>query len=99
MVPEVEYLSHKISKHGIEPTMEKVRAITEAPHPKNVAELRAFLGLINYYGKFLPDLVTVLNPLYCFITHEGKVELEGRAGKSFPGSKGIIKITQTINSL
>ena len=43
--PEVEYLSHKISKHGIEPTMEKVRAITEAPHPKNVAELRAFLGL------------------------------------------------------
>ena len=40
--PKVEYLSHKISKHGIEPTMEKVRAITEAPHPKNV---RAFLGL------------------------------------------------------
>jgi len=41
-----------------------VRAIKEAPSPKNVAELRSFLGLVNYYGKFLPELSTVLAPLY-----------------------------------
>ena len=61
---EVEYLGHKISRDGIQPTMKKVSAITNAPKPINVSQLKAFLGLINYYGKFLPNLSTVLNPLY-----------------------------------
>ena len=54
MAHSVEYLGHRISKEGITPTEDKVRAITEAPEPSNVSELRAFLGLINYYSKFLP---------------------------------------------
>ncbi|XP_036002862.1 uncharacterized protein K02A2.6-like [Fundulus heteroclitus] len=60
----VTYLGHRISAQGLSPVEEKVRAIKEAPSPKNVAELRSFLGLVNYYGKFLPDLSTVLAPLY-----------------------------------
>ena len=49
---EVAYLGHKIDKQGIYPNGEKVRAIQNAPEPKNVQELRAYLGLINYYGRF-----------------------------------------------
>lgn len=60
----VTYLGHRISAQGLSPVEEKVRVIKEAPSPKNVAELRSFLGLVNYYGKFLPDLSTVLAPLY-----------------------------------
>ena len=60
MVPSVEYLGHSISKEGLQPTAEKVRAITEAPQPTNVSELKAFLGLVNYYGKFMQNLSTVL---------------------------------------
>ena len=41
----------------------KLKAILEAPKPQNVQELRSFLGLINYYGKFLPNLATMLHPL------------------------------------
>ncbi len=62
--PSVTYLGHRISAQGLLPVEEKVRAIKGAPNPKNVAELRSFLGLVNYYGKFLPDLLTVLAPLY-----------------------------------
>ncbi|XP_062374782.1 uncharacterized protein K02A2.6-like [Sardina pilchardus] len=62
--PSVTYLGHRISAQGLSPVEEKVRAIKEAPSPKTVAELRSFLGLVNYYGKFLPDLSTVLAPLY-----------------------------------
>ena len=51
----LEYLGHIISEHGIQPTTEKGRAIKEAPLPKNLSELRAFLGLLNYYSKF-PNL-------------------------------------------
>ena len=64
MQPAVEYLGYHISKDGLRPTKEKVRAIAEAPAPQNVAQLRSFLGLINSYGKFLPQLSTSLAPLY-----------------------------------
>ena len=64
MMSEVEYLGHRITRQGLQPSQEKVRAIREAPTPKKVAELRAFLGLVNYYGKFLPNLSTTLSPLY-----------------------------------
>ena len=54
----VEYLGHKISADGIRPMTEKLRAINDAPPPNNVSQLRSFLGLVNYYGKFLPQLAT-----------------------------------------
>ena len=64
LLPRVEYLGHMIDGNGLHPTQEKVRAIQEAPQPRNVSELRSFLGIINYYGKFLPNLSTKLRPLY-----------------------------------
>ena len=64
LLPVVEYLGHKISAEGIQPNEEKVRAIKEAPSPTDVTKLRSFLGLVNYYGKFLPHLASVLAPLY-----------------------------------
>ncbi len=60
----VEYLGHVIDGRGVYPTKDKVRAIQDAPAPSNVKELRAFLGLVNYYGRFVPHQSTVLAPLY-----------------------------------
>ncbi len=60
----VEYIGHRIDDQGIYPTDEKVAAIREAPKPRNVSELRAFLGIVNYYGKFFPNLSLKLSPLY-----------------------------------
>ena len=51
---------------------EKTEAIVRAPAPKNVQELRSFLGLLNYYSKFIPDLATVLNPLNKLLKHQVK---------------------------
>ena len=42
----------------------KVEAVQQAPAPKNITELRSFLGLLNYYGKFMPNLSTLLHPLH-----------------------------------
>ena len=49
-LPKVEYLGHKITAEGQLPTLTKVKAITEAPALTNISELKAFLGLVNYYG-------------------------------------------------
>lgn len=62
-VREIKYLGHTISGRGIERNADKVAAITAAPRPKTVAEVRTYLGLVNYYGKFLKDLSTLLAPL------------------------------------
>ncbi len=61
---QVEYLGYVIDEHGLHPTEKKIQAIKEAPTPTNITELRAFLGIINYYGKFLPNLSSQLAPLH-----------------------------------
>ena len=64
LAPEVEYLGYTITKEGIKPSASKVQAIQEAKTPTCLTELRAFLGMLNYYAKFLPNLSTLLAPLY-----------------------------------
>ena len=60
----VTYLGHRIDANGLSPLPEKVAAVRDAPIPKNVAELKSYLGLLSYYSKFLSNLSTVLAPLY-----------------------------------
>ena len=64
---EVSYLGFKISKTGIHKTKDKIAAIVNSKTPTSVAELRSFLGLINFYKKFFPDLATVAAPLYTLL--------------------------------
>ena len=64
MLPSVEYLGHKISDKGIQSTEAKIRAIVKAPTPNNVSQLKAFLGMLNYYAKFLFNISSRLALLY-----------------------------------
>ena len=64
MVPEVTYCGYVINGRGIKLVEAKVDAIQNAPVPENVTQLRAFLGMLNYYHRFLPDIATVLEPLH-----------------------------------
>ena len=62
----VEYLGHIIDNQGIYPQPAKIDAIANMPYPKNIAELRSFLGMVNYYDRFTPGLATrcaILNDL------------------------------------
>ena len=62
-VKEVNYLGYKIDATGLHPTEEKVKAIVKAPSPANITQLRAFLGLLNFYRRFIPKASTLLEPL------------------------------------
>ena len=61
---KVEYLGYVIDEKGLHPTEEKLQAINQAPRPTSATELRAFLGIINFYGKFLPNLLSQLAPMH-----------------------------------
>ena len=87
MLPSVDYLGHIISSEGLQPTREKIRAITDAPTPTNLAQVRSFLGLVNYYGKFLPQLATTLAPLYSLLQRDIKFHWADKQQKTFTAAK------------
>ena len=87
----VTYLGHKVSGKGVETTDDKVTAITSAPEPRDVVSLRSWLGIVNYYGKFLQGLASKLAPLYTLLkAHQPWrwTEIEQRA---FEEAKRLLK--------
>ena len=72
MKPLVDYLGHRVDTEGLHTTADKVVALLKAPVPTNVQELRSFLGLLNYYGKFLPNLATILHALHSLLQQDRK---------------------------
>lgn len=82
-VPNVTCFGHGIDEKGLRPTDEKVRAVKETPAPTNVSELKAYLGLLSYYGRFLPSLSTVLAPLHSLLRHMTRSELSSQQQVAF----------------
>ena len=56
-----DYLGHHIDAQGVHTVSSKVEAITKAPAPKKVTELKSFLEMVNYYGKFLHNYLYSLH--------------------------------------
>lgn len=54
-VKQIEFLGHLISSEGIKPTASKIEALQKFREPKTPEEVRSFLGLVTYVGKFIPD--------------------------------------------
>ncbi|GFU16285.1 transposon Tf2-12 polyprotein, partial [Nephila pilipes] len=52
---EVNFLGHRISFNGIEPTKERIKVIEDFKLPETIKELRRFLGIINFYHRFIPN--------------------------------------------
>ena len=59
----IEYLGHRIDVIGLHPTSNKIKAIVDAPEPTTLSELKSYLGLLNYCGRIMPNLFTMLQPL------------------------------------
>ncbi|XGW34211.1 hypothetical protein V3C99_018216 [Haemonchus contortus] len=60
---EMELLGHIVDGQGIRPSPKKVQAMLNMPEPKNLKEVESFLGMVQYYGKFIPNLSTLAAPL------------------------------------
>ena len=68
LVPSVVCLGHKIDAQGLDLVVEKVEAVKKAPTPRNVTELKSYLGLFLYILlSFLPNLSTQLVPLFLLL--------------------------------
>lgn len=88
---EVTFLGYHISAAGTKPTEAKVQAIKDFPAPTTVRQLRRFLGMINFYRRFLPNAAHTQAPLNALLTGSVKgthpVDLTGDALKAFEQCK------------
>ena len=67
---QVEYVGFIIDRHGIRTDPKKVEAIPMIPEPKCVKELQSFIGGINYYARFIPNMADIAKPLYKLLEKE-----------------------------
>ena len=63
-VRELDFLGHHVSQHGILPLASRIKALVDFPTPVDKSSLKRFLGMINYYHRFLPNIATIINPLH-----------------------------------
>ena len=92
----VEYLGHKIDAEGLHTTNSKLEAIVHAPEPRNIQELRSFLGLLNYYGKFIPNLATIIHPLNNLLQHNCKWQWTSECSEAFQEAKKALTTSQVL---
>jgi len=62
-VPFLDFLGHRISSEGIFMDPKKISSVLEWPTPTNVKEVQSFLGLANYYRRFIPNFAVIARPL------------------------------------
>ena len=96
MGSSVAYLGYRIDKEGLHSLADKVKALKEALQPRNVTELKSFLGLLTYYGKFLPHLPSVLAPLYELLRQNMSWHWGPRQEDAFKKAKELLTSSQVL---
>lgn len=92
----ITFLGHMIDAEGLHPSPAKVNEIKEKPAPTNKETLRAFLGLYNFYEKFLPNKATLLEPLYRLLESKRPWMWTEKEQKVFEKAKDLIASDLTL---
>ena len=86
---EINYLAHHVSKEGVRPSQRNLVSIAECPPPDNFTKVRAFVGLVGHYRRFIKGFAKIASPLYDIISGEDnakkkeKVVLSPEASEAF----------------
>ena len=71
-VKELDFLKHHIDQNGITPLQSKVQAIHDFPQTNSQRQLQRFMGMINFYHRFIPHGAELLHPLHALINPKFK---------------------------
>lgn len=82
-VDKLEFLGHELSISGVRPKQDKLLAVKQFREPKSVEEVKSFLGLINYVGKFIPNVATTTEPLRVLTRSGNQFHWGPQQGKAF----------------
>ena len=87
---EVKFLGHVVSSRGIAADPEKISAIMKFPAPQSIAELRRFLGMVNYLGKFSAQLAESTPALRLLLSKTSSWDWNDRTQAEFETVKRLM---------
>ena len=91
---EIVYLAHHVSRRGILPSRENLRAMQEFPMPETYMQVHAFCGLAGHYRRFIKGFTNIAHPLYDVLGKEvkmGPVDLPPKAREAMNVLKGKVQ--------
>ena len=86
------FFGEVVSREGIKPDLQKIKALAEMSAPKIKKELQAFLGIINYLSKFSPDMSEVCKPLRRLTSSKAMWTWDASYQQQFKKAKSLIKV-------
>jgi transposase InsO family protein len=86
----IHYLGHVVGNGQIRPNPDKIKAIQDMPHPISKDEMLSFLGLISYYGRFVPQKADIIEPLQKLVRKNVVFYWSLEAQRSFDILKDIL---------
>ena len=89
---EVEFLGVVIGPKGVEMQKEKVEGVLSWPAPKNVKKVQKFLGLANYYRRFIKNFARIAAPLHVLVRKEQKWKWKKEQEEVFERLKAMFTI-------
>ena len=90
VVPQVEYLGYIISDKGISPDPKKIQAIQSWKVPENATDVRSFLGLANFYRRFIKQFSQIAAPLTDLTRHHAEFSWTAKEQQSFETLKSAL---------
>ena len=80
---QVRYLGQSVSAEGIAPLSQRIQDIIAAPRPTTKVEMQRYLGMVNFYHRFLPNIAEVLAPLHALasVAKSPKSPLDWSSGR------------------
>ena len=95
---EGKLLGHIISKDRIRIDPERIQAILQIPYPRNIKELQAFLGKINFLRRFIPNLAELIRLLSNMLKKDSKVKWSLETKQAFEGVKSALTQAPVLTS-
>ena len=94
--PQVVFLGHVISKHGIQPPPAKIEKIKNMPPPKSLRGLRRVVGMFNWFRKFIKDFSTVAAPLLKLMKKKATFVWTDEQQNAFDKLKHLLETSEVL---
>jgi transposase InsO family protein len=82
-LPEVHYLGHIVGRGGVRPDPKKLQVVQEWPRPKTAHDVRSFLGLTQYFRRFIKDYSLIAAPLHALLQKQSACEWNAECEAAF----------------
>ena len=93
---QIEFFGHVLTKDGLKPSPDKVRAIKECGTPENKEAVRSFLGMAGYLDNFIPNYAAIAAPLYQLTRKETKFHCGKQEEEAFQKIQDSISSVKTM---